>query len=85
MEGQEVTHTVFHFTQPRQQRIHRRLSIVGPGPASFYQDASRFMSDPYTYRSTTHLVGHLLREIESGLRAVLETASDEVIVGQKGS
>jgi len=43
------------------------------------------MSDPYTYRSTTHLVGHLLREIESGLRAVLETASDEVIVGQKGS
>ena len=43
------------------------------------------MSDPHAYRSTTHLVGHLLREIESGLRAVLETASDEVILPGKKS
>jgi len=67
----------FRFEDPRQERIHRRLLLVGPGPATFYQDACRVMSEERPLASTTHLVAHLLREIESGLRDVLETVTDQ--------
>jgi hypothetical protein len=56
---------------PREDRIHRRLLLVGPGPAAFFADACRIMAAPNDLATTTHLMGHLLREIESGLRAVL--------------
>lgn len=57
---------------PRRLRIRWRLGkLVGPGPAAFYSDACDLMDDPARLDSTTHLVGHLIREIESALRAVL--------------
>ena len=59
------------FSDPRQARIHRRLFLIGPGAATFYQDACRLMKDS-AVASTTHLVSHLLREIESSLRNVLK-------------
>lgn len=61
----------FHFETRRQERIYRRLSLVGPGPASFYRDACRLMVAEPPYEATTHAVAHLLREIESALCAVL--------------
>src|SRR5438552_6321744 len=59
------------FTDPRQERIHRRLALVGPGPAAFYRDVCRLMSTGPAPEATTHLVAHHLREIESALRDVL--------------
>ena len=60
----------------RRVRIHQRLRLVGLGPASFYRDACRLMSGEGQLESTTHLVGHLAREIESALRDVLESLTD---------
>jgi hypothetical protein len=60
------------FESPREDRIHRRLGLVGEGPQAFYQDALRQMRDGPVVESVTHLVGHLLREIEGALRDVLE-------------
>lgn len=66
---------IFHFINDRQERIYQHLLLVGDGPAYFYKDACLLMiSEQIT--STTHLVSHLLREIESALRAVLETYID---------
>jgi hypothetical protein len=82
-ERQESGRTPLGFTNPRQERIHRRLVIVGQGPAAFYKDACRLMSEQVPYESTTHLVGHLLRETESALRQMLETAADETVRQRK--
>jgi hypothetical protein len=63
----------FQFDDPRQARIFERLNrLVGEGPAAFYRDTCRLMSREPAYESTTHLVAHLLREVESALRDVLE-------------
>ncbi|NLY01557.1 MAG: hypothetical protein GXY83_36160 [Rhodopirellula sp.] len=59
----------------RQARIHRRLSLIGPGPAAYLEDACALMDGRLPIASTAHLVGHLLREIESSIRAVLKTAA----------
>jgi hypothetical protein len=66
----------FKFTDSRQVRIHERLGrLVGPGAAAFFLDACRLMEESKPFQSTTHLVAHLLREIESALRDVLEPVS----------
>ncbi len=57
---------------PRRLRIRWRLGkLVGPGPTAFYRDACDLMDDPARFQSTTHLVAHLIREIESAFRDVL--------------
>lgn len=66
----------FRLNDPRQGRIYRRLTLVGPGPASFYRDSCHIMALSPLLDSTTHLVAHLLREIESALRDVLEPVMD---------
>jgi len=78
-EGEELRKKPFQFSTPRQERIYTRLQKVGPGPAAFYKDACRQMGEQPPYESTTHLVAHLLREIECGLREVLAIASSEVV------
>jgi hypothetical protein len=66
------------FTYPEQSQIYQRLySLVSPGAASFYKDACRLMDMDTPLDSTTHLVGHLLREIESSLRDVLRPISND--------
>jgi hypothetical protein len=61
---------------PRQAATVERLGrLVGPGAAGFYADACRLMSDEHVFESTTHLVSHLLREVESAVRAVLQPLS----------
>jgi len=67
--------TTFH--NPRQNRIFQRLyRLVGSGPAMFYEEACRLVINESHYPCTTHLVSHLLREIESALRDVLEPFMD---------
>jgi len=60
--------------EPRQKKIYKRLFLVGSGAAEFYYDACRLMSDSTVpaFGATTHLVGHLVREVESSMRDVLE-------------
>ncbi len=61
-----------NFSNQKQEPIYRRLnSLVSPGAAAFWRDACRLMEMEPPLKSTTHLVGHLLREIESSLRDVL--------------
>ena len=56
----------------RQKRIHRRLGLIGPGPAAFFRDACLLINRRVPLASASHLVGHLLREVESAIRAVLK-------------
>ncbi|MEA2328610.1 MAG: hypothetical protein QOE68_3569 [Thermoanaerobaculia bacterium] len=56
----------------RQQRIYERLkNKAGDGPAKFFIDACRLMRIDPSLETTTHLVGHCVREIESALRDLL--------------
>src|SRR5215207_11112968 len=68
---QRATPEPIKFDSPIRERIHRRLGLVGAGPQAFYRDTVRLVTAPYV-ESTTHLLSHLLREIESALRDVLE-------------
>lgn len=61
----------FRFREERQEQNYRRLDLIGKGPAAFYRDAHRFVSEESLYESTVHVVSHLLREVESAVRAVL--------------
>ncbi len=45
--------------------------MFGPTLAAFYADACRLQAGDSPLASTTHLVGHLLRELESALREIL--------------
>jgi hypothetical protein len=55
----------------RQRRIYERLKKAGDGPAAFFLDACRLMTIEPSLVTTTHLVGHCIREIESALRKLL--------------
>ncbi len=56
----------------RRMRVTLRLrKLVGPGAADFFLDACALMDEPFSFLSTSHLVGHLMREIEGSLRDVL--------------
>jgi hypothetical protein len=60
---------------PRQERIAGRLSRqVGLGPAAFFRDACVLLAEDPPHPTATHLVAHLLREVESSVRSVLEPA-----------
>jgi len=54
--------------------IYERLNrLVGPGAADFYKDACRMLVVQPPFLGTTHVVAHLLREVEAALRAVLKS------------
>lgn len=73
----ESSRQPFRFDDPRHERIYRRLrDFVGPCPADFFKDACQLMANPASLGTTSHLVSHLLREIESALRDVLETMTE---------
>jgi hypothetical protein len=77
MEPEYTSSTQTIFSNPRQNKIFQRLHrLVGSGPALFYEEACRLVMNESHYPSTTHLVSHLLREIESALRDVLEPFID---------
>jgi len=79
MKPNEPSPEFFRFSDPRQERIYRRLLLIGPGPASFYRDACKIMSAQPPFDTTTHLISHLFREIESALRDVLESVTDRSV------
>ena len=67
----------FTFDDPKKHKIHERLELVGPGPASFYRDACYLMKGNCDLKSKSHIIGHLFREIESAIRDVLLTYEEK--------
>ncbi len=67
----ERNESAFQFKDEREKRIYERLFLVGIGSAAFYRDACRILTIDPPLATTTHLVRHCMREIESALRAVL--------------
>lgn len=68
---------LFSFKDPKQRRIFENLCMLGPGAAAFFRDACWLMQNERALESTSHLVAHLLREIESALRSVLRPIATE--------
>jgi hypothetical protein len=69
-----------NFSNQQQERIYCRLNtLVSPGAAAFWRDACRLMEMELPLESTTHFVGHSLREIESSLRDVLEPIANPTL------
>ena len=69
MDADEPSTPAFRFGDSRQKRIHERLlRLVSSGSAAFFRDACRLADSQVVFESTTHLVGHLLREVESSIR-----------------
>lgn len=76
----DENYLVFRFSDPRQKKIYEELSdLIGKGPASFFRDAFWLVANPMVLESSAHLVAHLLREIESALRAVLKPLVNESV------
>ncbi len=59
------------FKNPIQKRIYESLKLVGEGPAASYKDACAILQDSEPFDCASHIIGHLLREIDSSLRDVL--------------
>lgn len=56
---------------PEQTEIKRVLKLFGPGPEVFFADACRLLNYDPPLGSVTHLVGHLLRELDGWMRDVM--------------
>lgn len=62
------------LSNPTQERVRDRLRrLVSEGSAYFFVDACEIVARRPPLKTTTHLVGHLIREVESALRQVLRT------------
>jgi hypothetical protein len=60
------------FPTRRHERVHGLLSrLVSEGTAHFFADACDISQRQPPYRTTSHIAGHLIREVESALRQVL--------------
>lgn len=68
---------------PRQDRIHRRLGLIGEGPQSFYSDVLQIVNGDVRLASASNTAGHLLRELESALRDALEPITQHRAVALK--
>jgi hypothetical protein len=74
----------FEFTDPRQRAVYDKLGkYISVGIAAFYRDACFILVNSADYLSTTLLVSHLYREIESALRAIGLTEDEKINVPQK--
>jgi hypothetical protein len=59
------------FVTPRHREIQRLLGVMGGLLADLYGDACRLLAMEPRMTTASHLVGHLAREIESGMRQLL--------------
>lgn len=74
----------FSFNNPRQELIYNSLlMLVSPGAASFYKDACRLKIIRPAFGSATHLIAHLLRELESALHDILKSITEQKLEFEK--
>jgi hypothetical protein len=59
------------LNDPRQLEIARLLRLIGGEPAAYFADACRLMGDETTLEATTHVVAHVLRELNGALIEVV--------------
>jgi hypothetical protein len=72
LDNQSVIYTDGTFTNEIQARIYSRLNqLVSTDIAEFYKDACRILYAQERLSTTTHLVTHLLREVESTFLDIL--------------
>src|SRR6266851_2928459 len=55
----------------RNSEVFERLTRIAPGLSAYLVDAWYLLEEDPPKKTVAHLVGHLAREIESGLRAVV--------------
>lgn len=82
-KGSSDSPILFRFEDPLQKRIYDSLvELIGPGPATFFRDACKLMRQVKAgveFETTTHLVGHLIRETDSSIRGVLRPLAEKHI------
>lgn len=54
----------------QQREIYQGLSAIGPEIAAFYQDGVQIVES--NFRTRSYLLGHIMREIDGGLRNIFE-------------
>jgi len=68
------------FRNEIEERVYNKLKqLVGTDLAEYFKDACRIMSSHPQFATTTHLVGHLLRELDNRFLGVLEHISGDQI------
>ena len=58
-----------------QREIHRNLENIGEGMAAFYLDGLKILHDP-NLQTAASLLGHIAKEIDSGLKRLLPPKED---------
>ena len=58
-----------------QREIHRNLKNIGEGMAAFYLDGLKILHDP-NLQTAASLLGHIAKEIDSGLKHLLPPKED---------
>ncbi|MFC0532044.1 hypothetical protein [Phytohabitans kaempferiae] len=56
---------------PKERQVHRLLGLLGRGPAAQYADAIRILRGVSPLETSSHVVAHMAREIESAVRKIL--------------
>jgi len=68
----------WRFSNPRQKNIYKLLTKIGDGPAQYYYDICRILAMDPQLTTTSTLIFHLLREIESSICSVIEPEPDRI-------
>ena len=71
MEKTVINKEPYQFSTKTRQQIYDLLEHIGPGPQQYFLDACRIADANEPFGSTTHLIAHLLREVENALLDVL--------------
>lgn len=66
------------LTPPRQEVFGRLWRLVGAPSAEIYRDICRIVDSDQPLASSTHLINHLFRELESSLTDVLKNLVEEL-------
>ena len=64
-----------------QREIHQNLKNIGEGMAAFYFDGLKILHDPHL-QTAASLLGHIAKEIDSGLKHLLPPKEDVNKIGQ---
>lgn len=59
----DETKKIFTFSDPRQERIYKKLQELGQVPAGFFRDACEMWEEEPPKQSKTNLISHCMREV----------------------